>query len=381
MLIRGRFFHKDSAAQLDANLKLVNDTYRLLVSDGTSFEGVTSTIQVSDRLGNVERKLTFDEIGVFATSDNDAIDRHLGAQKPSSTLLHAIESRLVFVAIALVVTVTTTLSFFKWGVPWIGHTVAHALPVETNELIAQHTLEFFDEYIFDTTEVDADRASEIRQHFVQSLLPLDESNKDINYTIHFRKWGDDDFQVPNALALPSGDIILTDKFVELVEDQDEMDSVLLHEMGHIVHRHSLEMLVEATLLTVFVTLIVGDVSGIADLGVGLGSLLITSKYIRDHETEADTYAFEKMLKAGIDPEAFSRIMNRMEAYVSGRSKECDGDDCDSQSDTEVDVVDKSSQPKKNTLDYFSTHPSTADRVRRAQQYSACFKNKLVQCEI
>ena len=55
-------------------------------------------------------------------------------------------------------------------------------------------------------------------------------------------------EIPNALAFPSGDIVLTDKFVQLSKNQDEIDSVLLHEMGHVVHRHGLEMLIEKELL-------------------------------------------------------------------------------------------------------------------------------------
>jgi len=74
------------------------------------------------------------------------------------------------------------------------------------------------------------------------------------------------------LALPSGDIVLTDKFIELSENQDEIDAVLLHEMGHVIHRHGLEMVIEGTLVTVAGMLIVGDSNGLADMGVELGSL-------------------------------------------------------------------------------------------------------------
>ena len=41
-----------------------------------------------------------------------------------------------------------------------------------------------------------------------------------------------------------------------------------------------------------------------DMGIGLGSALVSSAYSRGHESEADKYAFDKMLKSGIDPKSF-----------------------------------------------------------------------------
>ena len=55
----------------------------------------------------------------------------------------------------------------------------------------------------------------------------------------------------------------------------------------------------------------GDGTMLADMGIGLGSLLISSEYSRSHESEADLFAFEKMLILKIDPENFSSIMDKI----------------------------------------------------------------------
>lgn len=361
-MIKGNWHKPGSAAQHRAVLYIEEDEYRLEPEGNIALPGRIEDIHVGERLGNVERKLTFHDGSVFATQDNDAVDRYFKAHVKTTGLLHAMESRLSWVAIALVVTIVFSISFFKWGVPWASEKIAHALPQQTNVLIASNTLEFLDKYIFNESTIDEGEKERIREHFRTQLIPLDDSNDDIEYTLHFRDWSG----IPNALALPSGDIVVTDAFISLCENQAEMDSVLLHEMGHIVHRHSLEMVIEATFITVAIMLITGDTNGIADMGIGLGSLLVSTHYARNHETEADHYAFDKMLEAKIDPIAFSNILNRMEASMEDFESEEEGDE----------------ETEENTAwDYMSSHPSTQQRAEQAEKYSECFKQGLLKCDL
>ena len=133
-------------------------------------------------------------------------------------------------------------------------------------------------------------------------------------------------------------------------------------MGHVVHRHGLEMLIEGTFVTVAVMMMTGDGSGMGDMGIGLGSALVSSAYSRKHEAEADLYAFKKMLQAHIDPKSFSMIMNRMTAYMTKNKKKI------------------KKHNKEDVLDYFSSHPSTQKRVELANRYSECFKQGLTICK-
>ena len=54
---------------------------------------------------------------------------------------------------------------------------------------------------------------------------------------------------PNAFALPSGIIMVTDELVRIAEHPEEFESVLAHEAGHMVHRHSLRMLLQGSAST------------------------------------------------------------------------------------------------------------------------------------
>ena len=284
-----------------------------------------------------------------------------------------------WVVTGVLVTALFTFGFFKWGVPWASEKIAHALPHKTNELIALNTLKFFDKYLLRKSELkEAQKEDRSGAHFFASLVPLGSHSKSIKYKLHFRNWPG----IPNALALPSGDIILTDKFVELCSSQDEMDSVILHEIGHVERRHSLETLIESTFITVSIMLVVGDINFLGDMGVGLGSILVSTAYSRDHESEADEFAFKKMLKAGIDPSSFSIIMNRitthMEGFAAKRKKKAEKGKGEI---TETGNNKKTKANEDSFWDYLSSHPVTSDRVRLANQYSACFKKGLTTCQI
>ena len=364
MMIEGYWHPKGSAARFSATFE-INDLkrYAIILEDKTAYRGDVHTLNVSDRLGNVKRKILLEDGSLFTTLENDKIDELFKNKQKINAFVHYLETHYRAIIVAIVITFASAFSFFKWGIPWTSEKIAHALPYETNELIASGSMKFFDKAMFNESNLSQEKQDEIAKHFYDKIAALSmDDEKKIVYKLHFRSWEMDGQAIPNALALPSGDIILTDKFVELAENQNEIDSVILHEMGHVVHRHGLEMMIEGTFITVAVMMISGDASGMGDFGIGLGSALVSSSYSRGHESEADLYAFEKMLQAHIDPKSFSNIMNRMTSYMA-----------------EDDNKTKEHHEKK-FLDYFASHPSTQKRVNLANHYSECFHEGLTVCK-
>ena len=64
---------------------------------------------------------------------------------------------------------------------------------------------------------------------------------------------------PNAFALPGGQIFVTTGMLDLGLDDDMLANVLGHEIGHVVHEHSIHMQRKATLMTVLGNLLVAGV--------------------------------------------------------------------------------------------------------------------------
>lgn len=388
--IEGHWHHSGSAARVPAILLVSgaassdDDHDRaplgIEAADGTLLLQSHLSVAVSDRVGTVARTITFADGSVFTTKDNDAVDIAFQDQNRSAHWVHSLESSKRWILCALIGTVLFTVTFFRWGIPWASLHIAHALPERVGQIISSSSLDFLDDWLFEETTLDAETTSRIEAHFRSKLLPLDDRNDGIRYRLLFRKWTMDDEEIANALALPSGDIVLTDAFVRLCESQQEMDSVILHEIGHIVERHSLQRMIEGSFVATTVMLVTGDGSGFSDFGVGLGSLLVGSHYSRNHETAADRYAFDRMLQARIDPVAFGTIMTRMSTSMTVKRQD--------ESDTEAAHVDDPDRQEdgqreepRGLLDYFSSHPNSNNRIEQANRYSECFNRGETHCDI
>lgn len=95
---------------------------------------------------------------------------------------------------------------------------------------------------------------------------------------------------PNAFALPGGSIYVTRGMLRMIKNQNELVSVLGHEMGHFKNRDHLKSM-GVKLLFSLLSLTVGD---------GYGTILNTTldisniKYSQEAELEADKYALDVM---------------------------------------------------------------------------------------
>lgn len=391
--VLGKWYPKDSSVQHAAQLTVDNAQYKVqIVAHETNVDtgklqllsGQWSHVEISDRLGNTERKLILADGSLFTTKDNDAIDRLITSNKNSDTAskwrlrLHHHETKMTSVLTMLVMTVIFAFGFIKWGLPWTSQAVAHALPQQTGTFIGKRSLDFMDRYFLKPTQVSEAKQQQIVSRFNARLKPFG-GDDNIGYQIHFRNMSIGEVSQPNAFALPSGDIILTDKFVELSQNNDEIDAVLLHEMGHVVERHGLEMLTQNSLTTMIVILVLGNPDGISELATGLGTALVSNHYSRQYETEADKFAFNKMLKIGIDPQSFVDILSRMEDYST--AVENQENDSEATNQKEQKTTDSEASAEEDKLsDFLSTHPNTQLRIEMANKYSACFKEGLQVCE-
>ncbi|HHH38644.1 MAG TPA: peptidase M48 [Sedimenticola sp.] len=113
---------------------------------------------------------------------------------------------------------------------------------------------------------------------------------------------------PNAWALPGGKIAINRGLLVELKNEAELAAVLGHEIVHAAARHGAKgiergLLLQGTMLGLGV--MVGDnenrdlILGVA----GIGGQLITQRYSREQELEADHYGMIYMKRAGYDPQA------------------------------------------------------------------------------
>ena len=123
----------------------------------------------------------------------------------------------------------------------------------------------------------------------------------------------------NAFAAPAGLVFFYSGLIEAVHQEDELLSVLAHEIGHVTSRHLAQRLDKSGKITA-VSLLLG-LAGIA-LGVpGLSQGVLTGSlaagqaanlhYSREDEEQADRLAFDWMAKLHRNPEAMRAMLGTM----------------------------------------------------------------------
>ncbi len=114
--------------------------------------------------------------------------------------------------------------------------------------------------------------------------------------------------VPNAWALPGGKLAINRGLLTELKSEAELAAVLSHEIVHAAARHGAKSIEQGTLLAagaVIIGALASDrkYSEIVDYAALGGTALISLRFSREHELEADHYGIDYMVRAGYDPKA------------------------------------------------------------------------------
>jgi len=349
--INGYWYPAGSSRRKAATLVAADSSYTLIVPGLAAKSGAVSCLKVSQRVADIPRRITFKDQSVFESEDNDAIDAWINDKGGHSgaAWMHRMESRWPWIGIALIAVVIFIYGAARWGLPWVTEFAADHMPGTVIENVSDGSLDIMDKVFFKPSTLSKDRKTALKKQF-NSVLDAAEASK---YTLHFRSLG-----APNAMALPAGDLVVTDKFAEMAS-AEEFNAVMFHEIGHVVERHGIQQLVRSSIVSFMIALFIGDPTGLEELMVGFPVFLMQSHYSRSDESEADEYAFQSMLERGMDPIHFATIMEKMARFDVA--------------DDDLGLKDGGPDQEKTVLDYLSSHPATVDRIKRAKDLSSDFR--------
>lgn len=306
--------------------------------DGSSRYRIEA-VKASERVGNIPRQLDLPDGRRLALADNDAVDSLLLANARAGWL-PLLENRLGYVLLALALSVALFWALIQFGLPAGARIIAERLPPAAATSISEQALNQLDGRLLQPTELPAGDRERLRQRFNQLAR---ESGATQDLRIEFRRGGR--ALGANAIALPSGLVVMTDELVALAENDDQLVAVMAHEIGHVVHRHGLRQVLQSTALGLVVTYVTGDT---ASLIGALPVMLTQLGYSREFEREADRYTLDRLCAAGIEPRHFAAILARL---------------ADQPGDEAADG--------RRLSGYLSTHPATDERSAPFLREEAC----------
>ena len=164
-------------------------------------------------------------------------------------------------------------------------------------------------------------------------------------------------EAPNALAIAGGNIYLTTGLIDMVENDAELESVLVHEIAHVERRHTLRSFKEyqkkqlgvkaLALLMTTLSLASGNqnvdaLSQLTKILTEYSAILAIKGYSRDLEMEADMFAQLYFKENQLNERSIITVLDRFATYTT----------------TRLGYI--------SNVNAFSDHPAILNRIRQVE---------------
>jgi Zn-dependent protease with chaperone function len=148
--------------------------------------------------------------------------------------------------------------------------------------------------------------------------------------------------LPNACALPGGNVVVTTDLIDLADRPEEIAGVVAHEVAHVTQKHGLRKIISSTGPYLIFRMFMSDGRGLLG-ALGDGSqLLVRQSFSQQYEFEADAVGFDYLVAAHVDPRGLTEMLRKLKA------------------------VQESGFGVPPQLQAFSTHPATEKRIQRLE---------------
>jgi Zn-dependent protease with chaperone function len=288
-------------------------------------------LQLAEPLGDAPRLVRFRDGAFCSVEDRDGFAALLASVGARPGRPGQWEGSLRWIGAGAAAFLLLLVAGYYYVVPAAAGAAAGYVPAAVVEAVSAQSLAALDNGVFEPSALPDDRQRRLAERF--SSLRFPPGSAPDAYRIVFRK---SDAVGPNALALPSGTIVVTDALVALSGHDDELMAVLAHEAGHVEERHGLRQVFQNSTVALVMTWLLGDVSMLA---AAAPSALLQARYSRELERDADRHAIAVLDLNGVPRRHFTRMLERLEAAAR-----------------------EEGAASGSVLDYLSSHPVTSDRI-------------------
>lgn len=257
---------------------------------------------------------------------------------------------------------TELLRDYNYTVPYTGRRFLNVIPDDyLNKQAASEYTSFLRKSSRSANSQQVAQVSRVSKRLIQSVeelyafLDREDELDDVHWEINLVH-----NDAANAMCYPGGKIVVYDGILEVANDDASLAAVIGHEIAHALAKHSAEHLTDRAISAVGMAAITGIVATssmstikkeISVLLAGAGITWVNLKFSRKDEDEADRIGVLLAAMAGYDTDKAIAFWQRMESKSGNHS----------------------------THDWYSTHPSPANRVanmrkhvREAKEYARNF---------
>ena len=309
-LLRGELFDGVSARAVPVTVAL-DATGELLIRGAAGERRVPlSGCRLGPAVGGIARRIGLPDGASIETRDLELLADWEERTGPSrgTRLVQRLESSWRSVAITAVVLALAVVFAWIWGLPAAARAIAFRLPASVAATVgAEVQPEVERRRGLQPTTLPLERQAALGRAF--DRLVAEAGSPDFHYELQFR---DSRSGEPNAIALPSGTILLTDELVALSGRDEELLAVLAHELTHVEQRHGIRAALQGAGAAFLLGVLFGDMKSDSSLGTSLSAVFVQAGYSREFEREADRGAVRWCRQRGWGAEPLRTLLGRLD---------------------------------------------------------------------
>lgn len=304
--------------------------------EGVDRRAPVSSLRISEQRNAVPRLIHLPDGAYCEAAEGEALQSVLKSLGHRESTVNRLQRSTVLALASLAVLIAAVAAGYQWGLPWAARHVAAQLPASLAQTLSDQTLEWLEKSLFKPSTLSPARQQELLTQW--TALQLQGDRVAPPHTLLFRSSPQ---MGPNAMALPDGRIIVLDELVKLADRDEQILGVLSHELGHVAHRHGLQLMVQSAVVGALSAWWLGDVSSLL---VAAPTVLMNAHYSRQLEREADRYGAALLKAGGHAPRVLGEMLQKLEKSHGEHSGE------------------------RGWTDYLQSHPATEERIRELEAF-------------
>jgi Zn-dependent protease with chaperone function len=324
-MVHATYFDGRSTVMRQVELSIVDDDL-IIAGDNIDVRVPFREVRVDERLGDAPRRLRLQHGAFCEVRDLRALDGLLALASHRDGWVEGMQRRSTSVLLAIVGSIVLIVVAYRWGLPWAAAAAAHRLPTAVGKTIAVQAMKVLDGGTLQPSHISNEQQQRLTEQFHALRLPEGGTAHSALLFRASRQLG------ANAFTLPDGTIVVLDDLIKSMGDDQHVMAVLSHELGHAYGLHSLQLLLQGSVVAAFWTLYVGDISHLA---AAAPAALVQARYSQNFERQADDYGAELLVRNGMSPNLLAEALDRL----------------------------SKNRPEAAAGGYLFSHPPTAERIR------------------